>query len=264
MRALPPGTILQLMYLRERLVNIKPGFFIEIGPGSGEISGLLLELGWVGVSHDLNLRTLDRLRDRFKNQISEGRFDARNEDFLKADASSFGRTDLIISCMVMEHFSDELENKFVQRSAELLTDDGFMVGFVPASPAHWGIEDDIAGHCRRYTRDGLRELVDNNGWKIHHCAGLTYLISNFLLPVSNFLVRRSEKFKLVMPDLEKTKASGIRDVRFKTTFPTILSLLLNEYVLLPLHWLQKAFSNSRNSLVLYFEASPPQFQIKSE
>jgi len=42
MRTLPPGTILQLMYLKERLVNIKPGRFVEIGPGSGEISGLLL------------------------------------------------------------------------------------------------------------------------------------------------------------------------------------------------------------------------------
>ena len=50
MRALPPGTILQLMYLRERLRNIKPGRFIEIGPGSGEITRLLLELGWAGAS----------------------------------------------------------------------------------------------------------------------------------------------------------------------------------------------------------------------
>ena len=263
-RVLPPGTILQLMYLRERLENIKPGRFIEIGPGSGEISGLLLELGWSGVSYDLESRTVDRLIDRFRDQISEGRFDARNDDFLQANASSLGKADLIILCMVMEHFSDELENKFVQRSAELLTDDGFMVGLVPASPAHWGIEDDIAGHCRRYTRDGLRELVENEGLKIQHCAGLTYPISNILLLVSNFLVRRAEKFKLTMSKLEKTKASGIRDVRFKTTFPKNLSLLLNEYVMLPFHWLQKAFSNSRNFLVLYFEALPPQLKTMGE
>ena len=48
MRKLPPGTILQLIYLRERLENIKSGRFLEIGPGSGEICGLLLELGWRG------------------------------------------------------------------------------------------------------------------------------------------------------------------------------------------------------------------------
>jgi SAM-dependent methyltransferase len=264
MRTLPPGTILQLMYLRERLVNVKPGRFIEIGPGSGEISGLLLELGWGGASYDLEPRTVDRLRDRFRGQISEGRFDARNEDFLQADESSLGKADLIISCMVMEHLTDDLENKFMQLSAQLLTDDGLMVGLVPASAAHWGIEDDIAGHCRRYTRDSLRELAGSNGWRIRHYAGLTYPISNIHLPVSNFLVWHAEKSKLEMSDIEKTKASGIRDVRFKTTFPKILSLLLNECVLLPLHYLQKAFSNSRNCLVLYLEASPPQLKTKGE
>jgi hypothetical protein len=49
MNVLPPGTILQLMYLRERIGNIAPGRFVEIGPGSGEVSALLLELGWGGV-----------------------------------------------------------------------------------------------------------------------------------------------------------------------------------------------------------------------
>jgi SAM-dependent methyltransferase len=263
MRTLAPGTILQLMYLKQRLVNIKLGRFIEIGPGSGEISGLLLELGWGG-SYDLEPRTVDRLRDRFKVQISQGRFDARNEDFLQADKRSLGSADLNISCMVMEHLTDDLEKKFMNRSAELLTDGGLMLGLVPASEAHWGIEDDIAGHCRRYTLDSLRKLVGSNGWKIRHLAELTYPISNILLPVSNFLVRRAEKSKLVMSDIEKTKASGIRDVRFKTTFPKILSLLLNEYVLLPLHWVQKAFTNSINCLVLYFEASPSQLRTKGE
>ncbi len=264
MRTLPPGTILQLMYLRERLNKIKPGRFIEIGPGSGEISSLLLELGWAGVSYDLEPRTVDRLRDRFSRQISEGRFDAKNEDFFLVDSSPLGKINLIISCMVMEHLSSDLEKNSCNAPLNFSADGGMMVGLVPASSAHWGIEDDIAGHCRRYTRDGLRDLAGSNGWKIRHCAGLTYPLSNMLLPVSNFLVGRAEKSKLGMSDMEKTMASGIRDVRFKTTFPKILSLLLNEYVLLPFHWLQKAFSNSRNSLVLYFEASPPQIMIKGD
>lgn len=59
-------------------------------------------------------------------------------------------------------------------------------------------------------------------------------------------------------------ASGIRDVRFKTTFLNIFSLLLNEYVLLPWYWLQNALSSSSNSLVLYFEAAQQQLKIKGE
>lgn len=259
MNVLPPGTILQLMYLRERLGKLVPGCFIEIGPGSGEVSGLLLELGWRGVAYDLEPRTVERLRRRFSSEISDGRYEAATGDYFASPGGPENRVDLIISCMVMEHFNDELESTFMRLSHGLLNDGGVMIGLVPASPAHWGIEDDIAGHCRRYMRDDLYTLAKNSGWEILHLAGLTYPVSNILLPLSNFLVRRAEKSKISMSDLEKTKASGIRHVRFKTNFPNILSLVLNRSVLLPLHWLQKAFSCSSNSLVLYFEATqlPP-------
>lgn len=264
MKALPPGTILQLIYLRERLAKSQPGRFIEIGPGSGEISNLLLDLGWSGISYDLEPRAVERLKDRFSLEISEGRYQVHTKDFLILDSSAVVKVDLIISCMVMEHLNQDLEDKFMRHSSELLRDGGRMIGLVPASPLHWGIEDDIAGHCRRYTRDSLHELASSNGWKIHHLAGLTFPLSNILLPLSNFLVSRAEKLKLTLSDLQKTKASGIRDVRFKTTFPRVLSLILNQYVMLPLHWIQKAFSSSGNSLVLYFEAIPQRKARESE
>jgi cyclopropane fatty-acyl-phospholipid synthase-like methyltransferase len=263
MSVLPPGTILQLMYLRERLRDIEPGHFMEIGPGSGEVTSVLLELGWRGVSYDLEPYTVELLKNRFSQQIIAGRYDVKNADFLLVDPYPQPRVNLIISCMVMEHLSDDLENKFMRNSSELLCDNGLMIGFVPSSPAHWGIEDDIAGHCRRYTREALFKLMSDNGWCIRKISGLTYPLSNILLPISNFLVRRAEKFKLSMTDLEKTKASGMRDVQFKTTFPGIFSLLLNRHALLPLHCLQKAFAASRNSLVLYFEASPKEINRKS-
>lgn len=258
MNVLPPGTILQLMYLRDRLRQITPGHFIEIGPGSGEISSLLLKLGWQGKAYDLEARTVEKLRVRFSREILDGKYEVSTQDYLAITASVHNKVDLIVSCMVMEHFDDELESMFMSQSQKFLNDDGLMIGLVPASPDHWGIEDDIAGHCRRYTREGLYELADSKGWVIRHIAGLTYPVSNMLLPLSNFLVRRAEGLKIKMSDLEKTKASGIRNVQFKTAFPNGLSLVLNRHVLRPLHWLQKAFSMSSSSLVLYFEATPTQ------
>lgn len=256
MTALPPGTILQLMYLEERLSKLAPRSFIEIGPGSGEISSLLLRLGWEGCSYDLEERTVARLNARFSVEMAQNRYKAVTQDFFAIKDNPECKVDLIISCMVIEHFDKELESKFMRKASQLLHEDGAMIGLVPGSPNHWGIEDDIAGHCRRYTRNDLYALAKNQEWRLNHVAGLTYPISNILLPISNFLVRKAEKSKMSLSNLDKTKASGIRNVKFKTHFPPFLSLLLNRYTLLPLHWLQKFFSSSSGSLILYFEAIP--------
>jgi hypothetical protein len=204
---------------------------------------------------------VERLRSRFEREISQGRYDVCNQDFLALSRDQDHKVDLIISCMVMEHLNDELEARFMAQSEALLNNSGLMIGLVPASPAHWGIEDDIAGHCRRYTRNKLYELTNNNGWRISHLAGLTYPVSNILLPISNFLVRRAEGSKITMSQIDKTKDSDIRDVKFKTNYPNVLGLMLNPRFMLPLYWLQKAFSASCKSLVLYFEAHPIQHAL---
>jgi SAM-dependent methyltransferase len=245
------------MYLRERLRQLPPGRFIEIGPGSGEITRLLLERGWEGCSYDLESKTISSLRERFSKEIAEHRFTPINEDYLLSPSlHDDEKVDLVISCMVMEHLEDDMQFSFMKISKACLKKGGVMIGLVPASPAHWGIEDDVAGHCRRYTKDSLQKLVTGTGWELLHIAGLTFPLSNILLPVSNFLVNRSERQKLSMSTLERTKQSGRRSVRYKTHFPLLLGLLLNEYTLFPLYLLQKMFTNSQHALVLFFEARP--------
>lgn len=254
MPVLPPGTLLQLMYLRERLCLIEPGRFIEIGPGGGEITRLLLDLGWSGTSYDLEAKTISSLAVRFANEVADKRFIPLNEDFLLSVVSE--KVDLVISCMVMEHLDDDKQSVFMIKAAECLGTGGVMLSLVPASPVHWGIEDDIAGHCRRYTRTGVEKFIAESGWGLTHIAGLTFPLSNLLLPLSNYLVNRSEGQKLSLSPLERTKLSGRRLVKYKTHFPSLLGLLLNKYTLLPFHFLQKYFARSERALVLFFEAHP--------
>jgi SAM-dependent methyltransferase len=256
MSVLPPGTLLQLMYLRKRIRQVPPGRFIEIGPGSGEITKLLLDNGWSGCSFDLEARTIEMLKNRFAKEIAEQRFIPINENYLSSAAQLSEKVDLVISSMVMEHLEDDEVSAFMQISAYHLNNEGIMIGIVPASPAHWGIEDDIAGHCRRYTRSAIETLAAVSNWKLQHIAGLTFPISNLLLPVSNFLVNRSERSKLGLSALERTKQSGRRQVKFKTHFPSVLRIFLNEYALFPLYLLQKLFSKSERALVIYFEVKP--------
>lgn len=254
MKILPPGTILQLLYLKERLQRRAPGRFIEIGPGSGEITQVLLDRGWSGSSFDLGEETITNLQERFKTEIAEKRFTPVNADYLSTPITE--PVDLVISCMVMEHLNDDMESAFMVKSADCLKPDGIMIGLVPASPAHWGIEDDIAGHCRRYTGDSIGRLVAASSWKLLHLKGLTFPVSNLLLPISNFLVNRSEKHKLAFSALERTEQSGRRSVKYKTYFPSILGIFLNPVTLFPLHLIQKLFGKSPRALVLFFEAKP--------
>lgn len=255
MVVLPPGTLLQLLYLKERLIKLPAGNFIEIGPGSGEITALLLELGWRRSSFDLMTATTDALGWRFADVIRDGSFQVRNTDFITAEAPD-EKVDLIISCMVMEHLDDAQELQFMQKACKCLKPGGIMISLVPASPQHWGIEDDIAGHFRRYSRKSIGQLMEKSRWRLKHIAGLTFPVSNLLLPVSNFLVKRAENSKLKLSKLERTKQSGNRNVKFKTHFPPITGLLLNRLTILPFYWVQKTFLGSKKALVLYFEATP--------
>ena len=252
MVVLPPGTLLQLMFVEERLRQLPPGRFVEVGPGSGEITGLLLRLGWSGVSVDLEPRTIDALAARFSEPVRQDRLRPICGDFLADAVSVAGPVDLVISCMVMEHMEDAAELQFLRQAALCLGPGGRMIGLVPGSPRHWGIEDDIAGHCRRYSAPSLGDLMQRAGWALMTRTGLTFPVSNLLLPLSNALVRRAEASKLRLSALERTRLSGRRSVRFKTHFPPVLGLLLNRATMTPFHWLQKRFTDSPNALVIYF------------
>jgi SAM-dependent methyltransferase len=255
MVVLPPGTLLQLMYLGERLRGIPPGRFIEIGPGGGEITHRLLQAGWTGTVYDLAEGTANRLKQRFAVEIASGRLTVLVGDFLAAPRDQEAPVDLVISCMVMEHLDEVAQRSFMACAQSRLNAGGRMIGLVPGSPKDWGIEDDIAGHFRRYNQGSLDAMLAQAGWRPRHMAGLTFPLSNILLPLSNYLVRRKEANKLELDFLERTKHSGQRNVRFKTHFPTVLKWVLNEQVLRPLHWLQKLFSDSERALVIYFEAT---------
>lgn len=249
----PPGELLQIAYLKERLANLTPGTFQEIGPGKGTISRVLLGLGWKGSAYELGKESAQELRSRFAAEISKGQFSVICGDWLTAPIVP---ADLLISCMVMEHLDHRREAEFMRRALNTLSSGGRMIGLVPGSPKHWGIEDDIAGHQRRYTRDAIKELMVKTGWKADHIKGLTFPLSNLLLPISNRLVKNAEQQLLQYSPSERTVRSGHRSVLGKTRFPQIFGLLLNPVAILPFHWIQKLFGDAEGALVLYFEATP--------
>jgi SAM-dependent methyltransferase len=242
------------MYVRERLGARSPGRFVEVGVGGGELSRVLLDLGWKGVGYDISYDAVAAAGKLNSAAIAQRRYEIRHADWLTAEPCA--RVELVISAMVIEHLASEDEARYFERCRSWLGPGGLAVALVPASPPHWGIEDEIAGHVRRYSREGIEQRLLELGWSPLHVAGLTYPLSNLLLPVSNLLVRRAEAEKRTLSMEERTRRSGVRDVPLKTRFSPAFALFLNRFTLYPFYLLQKANRTNANALVLYVECEP--------
>src|SRR5262245_56830663 len=115
MPVLPPGTILQHLYLKERLRHLNAGRFVDVGCGQGLTSRVLLDVGWSGTGYDLNANSLSVAAELNSEAVAQGRYSVANVDWLHGDGT--GDADLVISCCVLEHLSAEQECRFLDRAA---------------------------------------------------------------------------------------------------------------------------------------------------
>lgn len=254
MATLAPGTILQLMFFRKQIKKFNGKKFLEVGPGSGHLTALLLKKQMSGIVIELSKISSDELSKRFLRPISEGFLDVRNQSFFSMEGLH-NKFDLIVSSMVLEHLDSTEEKAFIKKSLDTLKANGVLMLFVPANSKYWGVEDDIAGHFRRYDSNELVALFNSTDWQINMVRGLTWPLSNILLPISNYLVNRSEITNLSLSMYERTIRSGHRDVMYKTIFPKYFRFFLNEIFLYPFYILQNMFKHNSNSLVLFVQAS---------
>jgi SAM-dependent methyltransferase len=250
---LSPGHILQFSYLEERLKKGAHRSFIEMGSGNGMVSNCLLTLGLKGSAYDLNASACENNGELNRVYLEKGMYRILNENFI--DAKVVEKVDIVISSMVLEHLPEDVIQRYFEKCKQVLNPNGVVVTLVPGSPEHWGIEDEIAGHLRRYSRESLRHISNDRDLTTRHIAGLTYPLSNFLYPISNWIVRRHESHKLSQSMLSRTIESGNREVPFKTIYPNFTKLLINRFTLFPFILFQKLFRNHSRALVLYSEIS---------
>jgi SAM-dependent methyltransferase len=247
-----PGSILQRTYLRERIkrMNIN-GKFLEVGSGTGYNSNLLLSNGLTGLGFDLNPNSCKVNSQLNGHYISKGKYLIRNEDFLNSKIEV--KYDVIFSCMVIEHLNEKDVKRYFSKCFDILSENGILITLVPSSMKHWGIEDEIAGHFKRYSFECFEKLADQFSFSISKCDGLTYPTSNIIFPISNFLVKRTESKKLELSKQEQTINSSNRKVIMKTDFPLFFKPFFNRFTMYPFHLLQKAFRKNPSSMVIYCE-----------
>lgn len=254
---LAPGSVLQSMYLRERLQKLKQEglqSFLELGSGSGALSRVFLEEGFSGVSVELNEEACLKNAEFNRDWINSNQYSIYNKNFFDLEHTT--KYDIVFSSHVIEHFPQALCETYFEKCKKLLSDKGVVITLVPSGMQYWGIEDETVGHYRRFEFEDFNEIAKKHNFHISHISGLTCPISNMLLLLSNKLVRRHDGWKTKLSKDEQTKlssAGAAKNIPWKSDFPYWVKYAVNPYTLYPLHLAQKIFSRSPRSMVIYAE-----------
>lgn len=160
-----------IAHLIERFIRPREGAAVlEAGCGTGGNLALLAGYGSLSAfEFDDEARALANARGvcvAVRGALPDGAIDV---------AAPF---DLIAMLDVLEHIDDDRAS--LVRLGGMLANDGRLLLTVPALPALWSNHDVLHHHKRRYTRAGLRALVEAAGLTVEHIG----YFNSLLLPLA--------------------------------------------------------------------------------
>jgi len=240
----PPGTWCNNQALRD-IIRSLPGKkkrFVDIGCGGGPISKVLLDMDMQGTALDYSVEALKVCRSHLADYVVRGQVDIVEGDATKEIGIPTDH-DCGVSYMVMEHVEDDIG--FAKKCSSFVRDGGHFIFAVPGRKDKWTLEDETVGHLRRYDRDDLKQVLEKAGLKDVKVISVAVPVANMLLGISDVMVRRSaEMAKKELSLEEQTKLSGIREIPWKTVFPSWVSIILNQATLYPFFIIQRWFYNT--------------------
>ena len=136
---------------------------LELGAGMGNLTRPLSLGRDRYVASDLDEDHLERLRTTLRHRSNlEVHFgDAtRQEDFQQFRVSM----DTVVCLNMMEHVDDDLA--CACNMYRILAANGRAIVLTPQGPALFGAMDRVLGHCRRYTRQSLRAVLEQSGFSV--------------------------------------------------------------------------------------------------
>jgi SAM-dependent methyltransferase len=142
----------------------RPGLHLECAAGVGSLSISLARTGRTVVAGDSSLRSLRVVAHRARDNEVSDRVLPVVADLTRLPFAD-GTFDSASTAETLEHIPDH--QGAAAELARTLRADGWLVGTVPAGPEQWSDWDEWAGHLRRYTCDGMTELLAVSGLEPH-------------------------------------------------------------------------------------------------
>lgn len=147
--------------MRRALARLQPGHeILNAGCGAGSLTLSLLAQGHAVTSVDASADFVDHVRARIAERHPDLRAPVEVGDLesLRFPDASF---DAVVCGEVLEHL--DRDTSAVAEIARVLRPGGVVLVTVPANPRRYDWVDEWAGHRRRYTPEGLRDLLAGTG-----------------------------------------------------------------------------------------------------
>jgi SAM-dependent methyltransferase len=148
--------------VRSLVAGLPPGYrVLEVGCGNGNVLRVLEEVcvGTELAGMDLAAEKLSAARQRVRCPLRQGDLH---------ELPSEEPHHLIGMFDVLEHLNDDRAALSAVRQA--LQPGGRLLLTVPAHQSLWSYADENAGHCRRYSRAGLTQVLRECGYDVPYCS----------------------------------------------------------------------------------------------
>jgi SAM-dependent methyltransferase len=181
--------------LAKAISGLAPGRAIDIGAAGGGNTRVLRQHGWEAVALEYGADGAE---------VAHGRGLAT----LRGDATRLPLADrsldLVVAFDLLEHLDDD--DAAVAEVRRVLKPTGTYLVAVPADPRLWSSHDEAVDHVRRYTRDGLLDLLDRGGFDVSDVRSWNVL----LRPV--VAMRRKTSSGSDLDDLNPVVNFGLRTI----------------------------------------------------
>ena len=155
--------------LAKAISGLVPGRALDIGAAGGGNTRVLREHGWDAVALEYGSDGAE---------VAHGRGLAT----LRGDATRLpladDSLDLVMAFDLLEHLDDDAAA--VAEVRRVLKPTGTYLVAVPADPKLWSEHDEAVDHVRRYTREGVLDLLDHGGFDVTDVRSWNVLLRPFV------------------------------------------------------------------------------------